>query len=128
MLPKTAIVIVLSILLLTSCQSAQPVATSTASKPIPTTLHGVVSDFLVTERPRVIVFYQPTSGFNRVVLDENAQGELKTRTVSQYNCPLVGPPLQKGDVLEVMGYIDPTSGNFTAEEIRIVSDGTRCEP
>jgi hypothetical protein len=87
-----------------------------------------VADFLATERPRVIVFVQPANGISRIVLDENAQGELKTRTVSKDDCPLSGPPLQKGDVLEVTGRVDVKSGNFIAEEIKVVSLEAKCQP
>lgn len=44
------------------------------------------------------------------------------------NCPLAGPPLQKGDMIEVAGRVDAKSGNFSAEEIRIAYLEARCQP
>ncbi len=127
MLPRIVIVTILSVVLLAGCQSAPPTATATPVQQV-TTLSGTVADFLVTERPRVIVLEQPVQGFSRIVLDENAQGELNTRTVSKDNCPLAGPPLQPGDQLEVTGRVDAPSGNFIAEEIKIVSLEAKCQP
>jgi hypothetical protein len=128
MLPRIVIVTILSVGVLAGCQSTQPTATTTPVVQQITTLSGTVADFLVTERPRVIVFVQPANGISRIVLDENAQGELKTRTVSKDDCPLSGPPLQKGDVLEVTGRVDVKSGNFIAAEIKVVSLETKCQP
>jgi hypothetical protein len=127
MLPRIAIVAILSMVLLAGCQSAQPTATVQAGQQA-TTLSGTVADFLVTERPRVIIFVQPANGISRIILDENAQGELKTRTVSKDNCPLAGPPLQAGDQVEVKGRVDTESGNFIAEEIKVVSLEAKCQP
>jgi ABC-type Fe3+-hydroxamate transport system substrate-binding protein len=127
MLPRIVIITILSMVLLAGCQSSQPTATTTPVQQI-TTLSGTVADFLVTERPRVIVLEQPQQGFSRIVLDENAAGELNTRTVSKDNCPLAGPPLQKSDMIEVTGRVDVKSGNFIAEEIKVVSLEAKCQP
>ena len=127
MLPRIAIITILSVIVLAGCQSSQPTAITTPVQQI-TTLSGTVADFLVTERPRVIVLEQPVQGFSRIVLDENAEGELKTRTLSKDNCPLAGPPLQPGDQLEVTGRVDAPSGNLIAEEIKVVSLEAKCQP
>ena len=127
MLPRIVIITILSVVVLAGCQSSQPTAITTPVQQI-TTLSGTVADFLVTERPRVIVLEQPVQGFSRIILDENAAGEVKTRTVSNDNCPLAGPPLQKGDMIEVTGRVDVKSGNFIAEEIKVVSVEAKCQP
>jgi hypothetical protein len=127
MLPRLVTVTVLSMALLAGCQSAQPTATTIPDQQV-TTLSGTVAEFLATERPRVIVFVHPANGISRIALDENAEGELNTRTLSKDNCPLAGPPVQAGDQVEVTGHIDAPSGNFIAEEIKIVSLEAECQP
>lgn len=88
-------------------------------------LSGVVADFLVMEIPRVILLEQPVEGYSRIVFNEDTEGLVNTKIVSQEGLPLGGPPLKPGDTIEVRGQAGET-GELIADAIWLMDTELGC--